>query len=507
MRRPLRSARQGGGSGGAVTTVNPSFHLVGDDAVFSGGLLTSWTSRTSAAQEWTPFNAPLSPSDAGPLANTHQGVLFPTAGARIDSTDPLRPGTAQEFAWLCACDSDNDIGAGMREYIDYVWNGSTSATNHWVFANQDNFQPPTTPPWASVGVYLGPNGGSGWQIPSPGIIPPPRLHLRGYRLVGTSLEFWINGVLIDTVTVSVPPVTAFGASAIGASYQNAGDEALNSEWYKGTIYEIKCWISALPEDDQWAAEQAAIMASYGIATPAWLPTGVASCTAVYDARKKLAPPGSGIFTGAELAQWENQAAANWLAQGSATTYPNDPGVAGRLNGRPVVAFDGTNDFMSQQGALSVLISASAYEFRWVGKIAGVTATGTVPYSLPCIIADTSGFFWAGIRDAGANFEAYCGHWDGAAKSAIVTIPKNTFGCLHWWFDGTTIRGQWNSGAIQTALAGNCTNVTNGVRVARSSNNLYSAITMAEMNIFNASLSTLNRDANASYLGAKYALSL
>lgn len=486
-----------------------NIHLVGDDAVFSGGLLTSWTSRSTAAQVFTPFNTPLSPSSGGPLANAHQGVLFPTEGARIDTASAIKSGTSSEFAWLCVCDSDNSIGAGTREYLHYVWNGSASSQNHWVWANQDNSVPPTIPPWASVAVYLGPNGVTDWEIPSPGVVPPPRLHLRGYRLVGTSLEFWVNGVLVGTNTVVVPPPTAFGASAIGASYQIAGQEALNAEWYKGTIYEIKGWVNTLPDNAEWAAEQAALMATYGVSTPSWLPTGVASCTAVYDARSKYRPPGASNFLGPELARWENWAAygTSWLAQGTATAYPYDPGVTPRINGRPVIRFDGVNDFLSQQGALSTLVTASAYEVRAVCRLRGVTATGTVAYSLPCVMGDTSGFWWMAIRDAGANFEAYCGHWDGGAKSAIVTVPKDTWGCLHWWFDGATIRGQWDNGTITTAAAGNITNIANGVRFGRSSNNLYIDMDIAEVQIFNASLSAPDRSADASYLGAKFGLTL
>jgi len=501
-----------GGGGGVPVPPGPpaaDIHLVGDDAIFSGGLLTSWTSRSAAHQIFAPFNTPLSPSSGGPLANAHQGVLFPTAGARIDTASAIKSGTSSEFAWLCVCDSDNSIGAGTREYLHYVWNGSTSSQNHWVWANQDNSNPPTVPPWASVAVYLGPNGVTEWEIPSPGVIPPPRLHLRGYRLVGTSLEFWVNGVLVGTNTVVVPPPTAFGISAIGASYQIAGQEALNAEWYKGTIYEIKGWVDTLPDDAEWAAEQLALMTAYGVATPTWLPTDVASCRAVYDARSKYRPPGASNFTGSECAKWENWAAygTSWLAQGTVSAYPSDPGVAARINGRPVLRTDGVDDFMSQQGALSTLISNTGYECRAIIRLRNVVATGTVPYSLPCVIADTSGFWWCAIRDAGANFEAYCGHWDGAAKSAIVTVPKDTWGCLHWWFDGTNIRGQWNNGAIATTAAGNVTNVSNGVRTTRSSNNLYTNMDMAELEMFNASLSTLDRNANASYLGAKYALSL
>jgi hypothetical protein len=52
-----------------------------------------------------------------------------------------------------------------------------------------------------------------------------------------------------------------------------------------------------------------------------------------------------------------------------------------------------------------------------------------------------------------------------------------------------------------------TNVSNGVRTTRSSNNLYTDMDIAELEMFNASLSTLDRNANASFLGAKYALSL
>ncbi len=143
---------------------------------------------------------------------------------------------------------------------------------------------------------------------------------------------------------------------------------------------------------------------------------------------------------------------------------------GIVNGKSVLRFDGTDDFMTGNAtstpgtggsslALSDFISASAYTYVAYLSVTSARAAQALVYNNDALWAEQGGFagLMASLSGATVTFHAY--NWDGNADSAVVTGAQSTFHKVAVRHDGGNIRIRINGSAWVSTASGNTSTLT------------------------------------------------
>lgn len=279
---------------------------------------------------------------------------------------------------------------------------------------------------------------------------------------GTS-AFYRDGIVMGTsafyVTTRAFYKGAGGRHTIGGETTEVAPTG--PTFFDGDIYRLLYWPRALSAAEV-AAVNAAVMADYAHSARSYsLPSEWSGVAAWYSSRvdptcRDLEPSATTFF---DMLGRFNLAATGTPAPAS--------GVA---------VFDGVDDEYTISNALSNYVSASAYTLVAVINPTAISTSGAIPYNNDVIYSDASGFWGLHVREsapASGVYQAEMFHWDGAAKVARATITLGAEQLLIGRFNGSTISLQVDSGTPATAPAGNISNLTSTMTMGgKPANTLY-----------------------------------
>lgn len=373
-----RAAPGGGGGGGAAAYPTPNWRLRSDDASFSGGKVTSIAAQIGPN---AVADGSLGPLQNGPSLNGHASIIFSTSGSRLLSAGTVVSGSsnADTASFIVWC--ENDVGVGDREYFLYFKNGSTSSTDHLVYAQQANILG-----WNQYGIFDG-----AWN----GLTYRPRFRpvVLTYRRNGTARDVFVNGTNVGTTTGANTTVSYADAN-IGASYED-GVPAI-TQYVKCAWWGQDFWKTAL-SDAQIAAHAAELVSTYAINTSEYLPSDNASSLTMWlDSRGKQDVTGTIEWPGtATLSQWDDQSGNNhYVSQGTGGLRPAE---GARINGRSTVGM-GSSAWMAGSSVQGTLTAASGAEYAVHMIIQPHTVTSTQATAVDrrdCFIGD-AGDYWSGF---------------------------------------------------------------------------------------------------------------
>lgn len=279
----------------------------------------------------------------------------------------------------------------------------------------------------------------------------------------------------------------------------------------GNIAEIICFNSALSAVDR-ARVEAYLAAKWGITgvhrpvtqelTAVSSPLELANCAAWFDASDAAtlfdADTGSTPAT-TTVGRWANKGSLGASADLVQATPGSRPSItAAALNGRPVLTFDGTADFL-RSGAFTL---PQPFEYYMVFRF-----DSQVVVSNPRI-------FDAGAQPGTRAGEVYrqdaniMGVFSGSANTATVTSANfAAFGLYTISFNGTSSYIRYGGGAIQSNLTAGTNNGSRFTLGADSNATagLFSSISVAEIIVFSAALSAVDRARVERYLASKYGI--
>jgi hypothetical protein len=147
--------------------------------------------------------------------------------------------------------------------------------------------------------------------------------------------------------------------------------------------------------------------------------------------------------------WVGNASAGGSA-GRDLTEPTTPPTAGPpIKGLAPAAFDGTNDKIASNIAVSTFLGAAAWEVHGLFSADAAPArTIGAPYLSPALVTDSaSGFFYISYSDGGVM----AGHFDGAFREILSPCPTGGLHVFQAWFDGTKLNLQIDGGIPATPV--------------------------------------------------------
>jgi hypothetical protein len=214
---------------------------------------------------------------------------------------------------------------------------------------------------------------------------------------------------------------------------------------------------------------------------------------------------SGLSDGAAVATWPDDSGnARDAAQATAANQPTYR--TNVVNGRPVVRFDGTDDWMSTP-SLTFGAFTAFYVYR-------ATAGLLAEHSASAVLNDGDYFHPPG----GAHAHVRRGGGGGALQSSYDVSPNladNAWRLVTRRFDGSHAgHALYTNGTLQgkSTVYNSADPGTAAVSVAlhlgaRGGASLFFAGDLAELLVYDAALSTADREAVQAFLAAKYGLSL
>lgn len=202
---------------------------------------------------------------------------------------------------------------------------------------------------------------------------------------------------------------------------------------------------------------------------------------------------AGLVDGDQVAAWYDlSGAGNHAAQADPAARPLYK--TGILNGRPVVRFDGSDDYL-QTAAFSAALSQPTT----VVVVGSFGASGDTLYD-GLAVGARHNLVRSGATTLGISAGTYLSYTDATPTGTSVWSAVFNGGSSQLWRDGT-------SKASGAAGAHQLTGLTLGAdyRAPAAADNLLGDI--AEILIYNASLSTADRQRIERYLGAKYGIAV
>jgi hypothetical protein len=305
------------------------------------------------------------------------------------------------------------------------------------------------------------------------------------RLNGPStsnLTAWRNGALMPVSATAALTLNTTGNTTIGDFTSTA--PGLHS--YDGDLAEVIVYNRALTDSERQSVERY-LIEKYALGARA-----IAGLQLWLDAAQI-----ANAADGSTLAQW-NDSSGNGRTATQATVGMRPQYQAGGLNGRPAVAFDGTDDHLGLPAAIVSGAQARTVFVAMRPDIIGNRGAidlgnGTTPTNAFLLTPEI------GVRVAGGNRL-----WPGATASVatVVAVPVQLNGAmtadLSAWRDGTQLTP---SSTVNVAVN------TNGNGTVGS----YTAIptsfgfagTIAEIAVYDRAVSPAERQAVETYLRAKY----
>lgn len=438
---------QGGASASAYPA--PNWRLRSEDASFSGGKVTSIAAQIGPN---ATADGALGPLQSGPSLNGHSSIIFATPGSRLLSSGTVVSGSsnADTASFIVWC--ENGVGVGDREYFLYFKNGSTSSTDHLVYAQQANIAG-----WNQYGVFDGAWNGLTYK-------PRSRPVVLTYRRNGTARDVFVNGVNVGTTTGANTTVSYADAN-IGASYED-GVPAI-TQWVKCAWWGQDFWKTAI-SDAQIAAHASEQMTYYGITASPYSPIDNASSLTMWlDSRGKQDVSAAEWAGGATLSQWDDQSGNNhYVSQGTGGLRPAE---GARINGRSTV---GTNSsaWLAGSSVQGTLTAASGAEYAVHMVIQPHTITSTQATAVDrrdCFIGDAADY-WSGFvfNDSG-TYKVGVYHYGGATyqlSDSGISLDTPTLVSIYF-SSGTLYLRVGNRSAVSVA-AGNLGSAT-AVRIGWS----------------------------------------
>ncbi|OFY20727.1 MAG: hypothetical protein A2W98_01280 [Bacteroidetes bacterium GWF2_33_38] len=209
--------------------------------------------------------------------------------------------------------------------------------------------------------------------------------------------------------------------------------------------------------------------------------------------------------GTTITQWDDQSGNNWHATIGAGI--NEPTFeSGILNGKPILRFDGTQDYMDFDANVETQLSGNNYSIFSVGAkrtlnaydlFIGGSSNGT-NQSLLFGIGNSTTRFWLG--QVNNNL------W-GALISGESGTDINTFGLFSGFLDNAVGHKIYQNGSLLNSNT-NLTQLSGfpNPYLARYRATYYE-VDIAEMIIYNSSVNTAQRKIIDNYLAAKYGITI
>jgi len=223
---------------------------------------------------------------------------------------------------------------------------------------------------------------------------------------------------------------------------------------------------------------------------AWFPTNLPGCILWLDAGQGITKDGSNYISlfGDQSGQANNASQA---------TGANQPlWVDNQLNGKPIVRFDGSNDFME-------------FASGFLNNYSDIT----IFFVIKPILGSNAGIL-APSNDAGIGLEvlAWTGYHElrinGAVKYKSGLLKNNTFTISDFTYNSLNTNAYVNGISLVTTAGGAALNF-NGVyalgRYAASYGSFYSAFDVAEIMIYNRTLTSSEILNVQNYLNNKYGI--
>lgn len=243
------------------------------------------------------------------------------------------------------------------------------------------------------------------------------------------------------------------------------------------------------------------------------PTDVSSLTGWFKADSGVySDAGTTLAVGGDsVTQWNDQSGNGYnLSQATGAKKPTYR--VSIVNSKPVVRFDGLDDFLSGTTASNLLAAGTKY-VMFVFNAATLPTSGANPYDNSTIWS-TAGGIVSSYLHATNGLGSY--NFDGTVDTAVASVAAGT------WYLGIYAHGtdDWNNaanlgvsigsgsffGGFTVSASGNSTNLTNAVYIGASSGaTSYLHGDLAEILFFNAIPSPQERLKLERYLVAKYAI--
>jgi hypothetical protein len=216
-----------------------------------------------------------------------------------------------------------------------------------------------------------------------------------------------------------------------------------------------------------------------------------------------------VSDGDEVGLWQNTGSAG--SSGDASMY--SPGFlptfhANVLNGKPVVRFDGANDYLGSSSVLS-LIGSSAWTTFAIFRATTLNNNNDVyGYNSQAIWMDAGGNLGMPVQALYGTPSVMAYTWAGAASPLqTISLGQFTFAVASHTSGLVSIQsagaGSGSTGTVTSATGADAAGT--GLRVGKGGQTLDGDL--AELLMYNRTLTTLEMDSVTAYLDTKYDLGL
>jgi photosystem II stability/assembly factor-like uncharacterized protein len=203
-------------------------------------------------------------------------------------------------------------------------------------------------------------------------------------------------------------------------------------------------------------------------------------------------------------RWVESVASRQLNQSTAGNQPNYG--AKLLNANPGLQFV-SDESLTSSVALSTLVTSSAFDIAIVFRCDNVVSNNASAWLNDAVICDESGFFGLFVRLLAGAPTLYAYVWDGAAKVASATITLGKSHVVYFRKTGGSHFLSIDGGSETSVASGNIATITGNFAIGnRASVNARFNGAIGELLVFNAARSSTDRNADISYLVAKYSTS-
>lgn len=205
-----------------------------------------------------------------------------------------------------------------------------------------------------------------------------------------------------------------------------------------------------------------------------------------------------IATG--VSSFRDDIAGTALTQAAGAAQP--PYVAGGLNGRNTIRFNGTSHFLAG-AALSNFISAGAHTVWLVARLISASiGSGPAICSRNQVYGDVGQFFLQAF-DSTAQTGVY--QYDGADKSIISACSLGAWHRFARKQDSGTLSFAIDGAAASTVASGNVFSLTSNFQLAKTGT-IFGNVEIAQMIILNRASTAAEDAAAAAYLRGRWGVS-
>ena len=226
-------------------------------------------------------------------------------------------------------------------------------------------------------------------------------------------------------------------------------------------------------------------------------TPVAGYTAWYDASQEAYSNNDPVDS------WTDRSANALTVSNTLTLRPTFK--TNIINGKPVIRFDGSSQFLGSSGdALGTAITPSAYTIFVVFNAAAISTANGSTWDNPALVSDTGGdeYFSINLKSTPAIF-AY--NWDTNDDNVSKSISTGTNYIVQTRHESGNLYVSLNAGSESSVASGDTGDIANKLYVGVGNSIRFFQGDIAEIIIYNTALSTSDIALNYSYLNGKYAV--